>query len=93
MSIYLKEKTLEKLKRERVIIHMESYKEHSECVAVIAFLKKQTRQAVWNLKESCVRAGGRQRLRVMGEWQGARESSEEPLAASTPTPCPPPAPL
>lgn len=24
---------------------------------VIAFLRKQTRQAVWNVKESCVRAG------------------------------------
>lgn len=72
MSIYLKEKkTLEKLKRERAIIHWKVIKNHSECAAVIAFLKKQTGPAVWNVKESCVRAGWAQGPRAMGSGWGA----------------------
>ena len=42
--------------KERLYI-WKAIKNHSECAVVIAFLEKQTRQAVWNVKESCVRAG------------------------------------
>lgn len=42
-------KTLEKLK-EKADYTYGNIKNHSECAVVIAFLEKQTRQAVWNVK-------------------------------------------
>lgn len=74
--------------KERLYI-WKAIKNHSECAVVIAFLKKQTRQAVWNVKESCVRAGP------------AAEAKGDALMAgvlgvpwgAVHFPCPPPSPL
>lgn len=80
MSINLKEKknTGKTGEKERLYI-WKAIKNHSECAAVIAFLQKQTREAVWNVKGSYVKIeaqdDGHMARVQQNHWRGRLDTS------------------